>query len=110
MGPTDLRRAVYGPTYLYYLLPQLKPASYYTVINPGVVNGPDSTLAHDLLRADWLILVSKWDKIREPNATQLGSAAPNEVVRTKFCVRLHVGAYRLYEARRLASPRGVCGF
>lgn len=108
VGPTDLRRAEYGPTYMYYLLPQLRPASYYTVINPGVVNAPNSTLAHDLLHADWLILVSKWDKIHEPNAGQLGPAAPNEVVRTTFCLRLRAGAYRLYEARRLVSPRDDC--
>jgi hypothetical protein len=106
VGPKDLRWADYGPTYLYFLLPQLKPASYYTVINPGVANGPNSTLAHDLLHADWLILSTKWDKIREPHAKP-GSAAPNEVVRTKFCVRLHVGTYRLYESRRLAPcPNG----
>jgi hypothetical protein len=108
VGPTNLRRAVYGPTYMYFLLPQLRPASYYTVINPGVVNGTDSTLAHDLLRADWLILVSKWDNVREPHAWQVGSAAPNHVVRTKFCLRLRAGAYRLYEARRLVSGRGEC--
>jgi hypothetical protein len=107
VGPRDLRRAVYGPTYMYFLLPQLKPASYYTVFNPGVINGPHSTLAHDLLQADWLVLVSKWDKIHEPNATLLGPNAPNEVVRTKFCVRLRAGAYRLYEARRLAGS--ACG-
>jgi Dolichyl-phosphate-mannose-protein mannosyltransferase len=108
VGPTDLRRAEYGPTYMYYLLPQLRPASYYTVINPGVVNAPDSTLAHDLLRANWLILVSKWDKIREPYAGPLGPAAPNDVVRTKFCLRVRVGAYRLYASRGLASDSGAC--
>jgi hypothetical protein len=107
VGPYDLRWADYGPTYLYFLLPQLRPASYYTVINPGVMNGPDSTLAHDLLHADWLILSSKWDNIREPNAKP-GSAAPNEVVRAKFCVRLRAGTYRLYESRRLASGLGGC--
>jgi hypothetical protein len=108
VGPTNLRRAEYGPTYMYYLLPQLRPASYYTVINPGVVNAPNSTLAHDLLRADWLILVSKWDKIREPYAGPLGPAAPNKVVRTNFCLRLRSGAYRLYESRRLAPRFGDC--
>jgi Dolichyl-phosphate-mannose-protein mannosyltransferase len=107
VGPNDLRWADYGPTYLYFLLPQLRPASYYTVINPGVVNGPDSTLAHDLLQADWLILSTKWDKIREPHAKP-GSDAPNEVVRTKFCVRFHAGTYRLYESRRLATGLGSC--
>jgi hypothetical protein len=104
VGPYDLRRTVYAPTYLYFLLPQLRPASYYTVLNPGVANRPGSGLARDLRHADWLILTSKWDLIREPNtSSSLGSAAPNDVVRSAFCLRLHVGTYRLYESRRAGA-------
>jgi hypothetical protein len=107
VGPYDLRRTLYAPTYLYFLLPQLRPASYYTVISPGVANRPGSGLVRDLRHADWLILTSKWDAIREPNSSSsLGSAAPNSVVRRTFCLRLHVGAYRLYESRRAGASCG----
>jgi hypothetical protein len=100
-GPYDLRLAGHGPTYLYFLLPTLRPASYFMEFNPWTANRPGSGLTQDIRRADWLILVSKWDAIREPNSsTRLGPAAPNTVVRQRFRLIVRRGFYRLYEARR----------
>jgi hypothetical protein len=100
VGPYDLRRSIYGPTYLYFLLPQLRPASYFMEFNPWGANRPGSGLARDVARAKWIILVSSWDTAHESNASsRLGSAVPNAIVRTDFCLLLHAGAYRLYEAR-----------
>ena len=98
VGPQDLRRTNYGPTYMYFLLRDLRPASYYMEMNPGTANREGSGLADDLRRADWLILTSEWDDWNEPNdSTVNGPSEPNEVVRDDFCLRLERGAYRLYE-------------
>jgi Dolichyl-phosphate-mannose-protein mannosyltransferase len=98
VGPQDLRRTNYGPTYIYFLLPKLEPASYYLEMNPQTANREGSGLADELRRADWLVLASEWDGWNEENDSQLlGSAEPNRVVRDDFCLRLESGYYRLYE-------------
>ena len=98
VGPQDLRRTNYGPTYMYFLLRELEPASHYMEMNPGTANREGSGLADELRRADWLILTSQWDDWNEPNdSTVNGPSEPNEVVRDDFCLRLEHGAYRLYE-------------
>jgi len=98
VGPQDLRRTNYGPTYVYFLLPKLEPASYYMEMNPQTANREDSGLADELRAADWLVLTSEWDDWDEPNEShRLGSSEPNEVVRDRFCLRLESGSYRLYE-------------
>lgn len=98
VGPQDLRRTNYGPTYMYFLLRELRPASYYMEMNPGTANREGSGLADELRRADWLILTSEWDNWDEPNdSSKLGPSEPNEVVRDDFCLRLERGQYRLYE-------------
>ena len=35
VGPRDLRRTNYNDAFVYYLLPKLKPASFYLELNPG---------------------------------------------------------------------------
>jgi hypothetical protein len=98
VGPEDLRRTNYGPTYMYFLLRDLEPASYYMEMNPKTANRRGSGLATELRRADWLILTSEWDNWDEANASsEYGSPAPNKVVDELFCVRLESGQYRLYE-------------
>ena len=67
VGPQDLRRTNYGPTFMYFLLRDLRPASYYMEMNPGTANREGSGLADELRRADWLILTSEWDDWNEPN-------------------------------------------
>jgi hypothetical protein len=98
VGPQDLRRTNYGPTYVYFLLSELRPASYYMEMNPGTANREGSGLADELRRADWLILTSEWDNWNEPNESMdYGPSEPNDVVRDDFCLRLERGQYRLYE-------------
>lgn len=98
VGPMDLRRTNYGPTYMYFLLPKLQPASYYMEMNPMTANREGSGLADELRDADWLILTTKWDDWNEPNeSAKLGPSEPNEVVRDAFCLRFESGEYRLYE-------------
>ena len=99
VGPQDLRRTNYGPTYMYFeLRDHLRPASYYMEMNPGTANREGSGLADELRSADWLILTSVWDDWDEPNESrEYGPTEPNEVVRSSFCVRFESDQYRLYE-------------
>ena len=99
VGPQDLRRTNYGPTYMYFELRDLlRPASYYMEMNPGTANREGSGLADELRRADWLILTSAWEDWDEPNdSSKYGASEPNEVVRRSFCVRYASQQYRLYE-------------
>ena len=42
VGTGDLRKTPYSEAYLYYLLPDLVPATYYIEMDPGVANAPGS--------------------------------------------------------------------
>jgi len=86
VGPVDLRRTNYNDTYVYYLLPKLRPASFYMEMNPQTANRPGSGLAHQLAVADWLILTRRYDSWPERNSSQTpGSAAPGRMVARHFC-------------------------
>jgi len=91
VGPQDLRKTPFSDAFFYYLLPQLTPATYYIEMDPGVANAKDSGLANEIRRADLLILSSSWNYWSEPNnSRRIGPDAPNQVVRTQFCL---VGSY-----------------
>jgi len=104
VGPGDLRRTVGADTYLYHMLPQLRPATFYLEMNPGSTNAPGSRLASDVEKADWLVLDRSWDQINEPNrSSEFGSDAPNEVVRTRFDLWSEYGPYLILRNRRLRN-------
>ena len=42
VGPGDLRKTPYSEAFLYYLLPELDPATRYIEMDPGVANAADS--------------------------------------------------------------------
>jgi hypothetical protein len=67
-------------------------------MDPGVANAKDSGLADEVRRADLLILSTAWSNWDEPNSSrQLGPDAPNQVVRTQFCLVGSFGPhYKLY--------------
>ena len=74
-------------TFFYYLFPELAPATYFMEMDPGIANAEDSPLADEVASADWVLLTNFWAGWREPNtAMEYGSDAPNEVVRTQFCL------------------------
>jgi hypothetical protein len=104
VGPGDLRRTVGCDTYIYHMLPKLRPATYYLEMNPGSTNAPGSRLASDVEKADWLVLDRSWDYINEPNrSSEFGSDAPNEVVRAKFDLWAEYGPYLILRNRRLRN-------
>jgi len=97
VGPRDLRRTNYSDTFVYFLVPELRPASFYLELNPGAVNDPGSRLASDLATADFLVLTRRYDDWDEPNASrEFGSPKPNAVVERQFCLRARHGQYELY--------------
>lgn len=86
VGPADLRQTPYSDAYLYFLLPQATPGTRYIEMDPGIANAPDSGLAEEVATSDWLVLSHVWDDWDEPNDSRIvGSDAPNEVVRERFC-------------------------
>jgi hypothetical protein len=101
VGPTDLRKTPYSDAYLYYMLPDLDPATYYIEMDPGVANDSSSRLADDLRSADIAILSSVWNDWDEPNdARKFGSNRPNEILKRDFCLVQSFGRGGVYELYR----------
>lgn len=92
VGPADLSGAVYSDTFLYHLLPRLRPATYFLEMNPGSANRPGSRLASDVASADWLILNSEWVSTQEKNA----SREPEIIVRDHFRPVGSYGSFTLF--------------
>jgi hypothetical protein len=97
VGPHDLRFAEYNDSYLYFLLPQLRPAAIYWEDNPGTVNGRRYDLGAHLLRADFLVLNRAYDPTTAGPVP--GSSKPNEIVARDFCPLLVSGTYELLARR-----------
>jgi hypothetical protein len=86
VGPLDLRRTWYSDVFIYWLFPELEPATYFIEMDPGLANAEGSSLAADVASADFLILTGLWAGWSEPNTSMdYGSGAPNDVVKSTFC-------------------------
>ena len=87
VGPVDLRRTWYSDTFFYYMFPELPPATQFMEMDPGIADAPGSPLAGEVASSDWVLLTAFWAGWREPNtAMNFGPDAPNEVVRSQFCL------------------------
>lgn len=107
VGMGDLRLAYVNDTFIYHLLPQMEPASYFLELNPFSANRPGSRLASDIASADWLVLNQIWDKPNEPNlANQPGPDAPVEVVRTQFNLVARFGPYMIFHRKGATQAVG----
>ncbi|MET1003141.1 MAG: hypothetical protein ABWZ15_15135 [Acidimicrobiia bacterium] len=98
VGPKNLRKTPYSDAYLYYMLPELDPATHYIEMDPGVANAEGSGLADDLASADIAILSSIWDDWDEPNDSRdIGSAEAEGVLEEQFCLAgNYLDRYELY--------------
>ena len=104
VGPGDLRLTPYSEAYLYFLLPELTPATRFIEMDPGVANAPDSGLADELRSADVVILSSIRDDWNEPNDSVLdGPDEANRVLAEDFCLvesygegLFHRGLFEVY--------------
>jgi hypothetical protein len=87
VGPVDLRKTNYSEAYLYYLMPELEPATRYIEMDPGITNAEESGMADELRRADVVVLSSIYANWDEPNdSRKFGPNEPNEVIEDEFCL------------------------
>jgi len=108
VGPADLRRTNYTDTWIYHMMPQLRPATYFLEMNPLSANRPGSRLAADVASADWLVLNREWDSWDEKNKSScLGSDAPSQVIAAQFKLRGHYGPYDIYQRRTAILSNAV---
>src|SRR3954454_2831905 len=111
VGTGDLRKTPYSEAFLYYLLPNLAPSTYFIEMDPGMANR-GGRLAEDLERSDVVILSSIRDDWDEPNDSRVvGSDAASKVLESDFCLAGSYGAglfdHGLYELY-LRAPSEHC--
>ena len=100
VGPQNLRQTTYNDTFIYHLVPRLRPATYFLEMNPLSANRPGSRLASDVRSADWLILNREWDSYDELNrATESGPADAAEVVKNHFQMVGQYGSFTLFRRK-----------
>ena len=91
VGPADLSRTIYSDVSVYFLFPELEPATYYIEMDPGLADATGSGLAEDIAAADFLVLTNIWTGWNEPNASDIHrSQEHNQAVADHFCL---VGRY-----------------
>lgn len=98
VGPADLRRAPYCDTFIYHLMPKLRPASYFLEMNYFSANAEDSRLTSDLEHADWIVLNRAWDDFFQeasPSRTN-GPDAPLKLIAQDFTLVREFGTFVLY--------------
>jgi hypothetical protein len=96
VGTGDLRRTPYVDSFLYYLLPEYEPGTYFIEFEPGITNRDGTRLTGELRRADVVILADRWLNWNEPNESMKpGDPRPNEVLREEFCETGDFGGFHL---------------
>ena len=103
VGPADLRRTNYNDTFIYYMMPHLRPSTYFLEMNPLSANRPKSRLTTDVASADWLILDHDLDRWKDEHneSTKFGSDAPMQVVAQQFELCARYGPHDLYRRKHL---------
>jgi len=87
VGPADLSRTIYSDVAVYFLFPELDPATYFIEMDPGLADAEGSGLAEDIATADWLVLTNIWTGWNEPNASSDHlSQEANQAVADNFCL------------------------
>ena len=93
VGPSDLSNTVYNDTFLYHLVPDLTPATYFLEMNPGTADRPGSRLKSDMSTADVIVVTARYD--------DWGSPAPRDpsegsIDLNGLCASATFGPWRLY--------------
>ena len=100
VGPDDLSVTFYDDTYLYHLLPDLEPGTYYLTMTPGTANREGSRLADDVAEADIVVMGTLPDASQlTPNATP-GSDDASQVLAEHFCLVDNFFVHLIYERCR----------
>ena len=101
VGPSNLRFAVYNDTYVYDLLSEYEPATYYLEMNPGVANRAGSGLASDIRSAGILLLDSSLNPDPLPASAEPGPRRSNRVIARDFCPVGEAGPWTVLRRCRL---------
>ena len=96
VGTGDLRKTPLSEAFLYYLLPQTRPGTYYIEMDPGVANADDSQLADDLRKADLVIRSRRCGTSSTSPTTPRSSARPSRT-RCSAIASAPCSISRLYE-------------
>jgi len=85
-------------------MPHLRPSGYFLEMNPQSANRPNSRLAMDVARADWLVLDHALDDRTEQNeSAKFASDQPMRVVSEQFNLCGRYGPWDVYQKKKLAS-------
>ncbi|MEZ4217359.1 MAG: hypothetical protein R3E88_12825 [Myxococcota bacterium] len=98
VGPRDLTRTYYADVQIYWLFPELRPASFFVDLNPGSADRPGSRLAGDLARADLVVASRRWDAMRG-ESEWAGSPDAARVLAERFALRFERGPWSLWTRR-----------
>jgi hypothetical protein len=97
VGPADLRRTNYCDTFIYFLIPKLRPSGYFLEMNPFSANRPGSRLADDIRSSTWLVLDRTIDNWSEKNRSlEFQSDEPSQVVKDNFELVSEFGSYLVF--------------
>jgi hypothetical protein len=106
VGPGDLRLTNYNDTYIYHLLIDLHPATYYLEMEPGSANAPGSGLAEDVASADIVILDLVMSQPGGNNGTMIpGSSEASQILRRSFCLVSYHREFTLLRRCGNGSPK-----
>jgi hypothetical protein len=101
VGPRDLSQTQYCDTYVYHLLPQLRPATYFLEMSPAIGKNQSARLASDIESADWLLLNRTWDYMSDANvASRYGHDRATAAVKENFELWSERGPYLLFRHRK----------
>jgi hypothetical protein len=104
VGPADLRRTNRNDTFIYHMMPHLRPSTYFLEMNPRSANRPNSRLTADVASADWLVLDHVLDVWTEKNESiKFASDRPMRVIQQQFELCGRYGPWDLYQKKKLAS-------
>ena len=105
VAPTDLARTVNGAPFVYFLFPELEPATYFLEMSPGSVNRKGTRFAKDLSTADLVILTDRYAQWNEPNRSrEMGDVAAMRMLESRFCPTVHVGEWTLFKPCTRRGP------
>lgn len=108
VGPADLSRTVYSDVSVYFLFPELEPATYYIEMDPGLADVAGSGLAEEIAEADFLVLTNIWTGWNEPNASdEHQSQEHNQAVADHHCLIGRWGDNLVLLFRRCEGGGGV---
>lgn len=100
IGPSDLRLAYYGDTWIYSLV-ENPPCTRFTEMNPGDSNSLESSLSDDIKSCDILILNDGYNIVENDWVGQIGSNLTNLSVVENFSKVYEKNGVSVYENVRL---------